>query len=115
MSGANAFGGNPCRRPLPLVNRAYPPMPANLPQKRSKASWRKAAGGCLGPLLLNRTDRGRESNPTYFVTLGERRMVLRKKPGGRNAAFRPRRRPGAPSALGPVGNRRSGAEDNSLL
>ena len=25
---------------------------------------------------------GGQSNPTYFVTLGERRMVLRKKPAG---------------------------------
>ncbi len=41
-----------------------------------------------GEFLIERIAGG-QSNPTYFVTLGARRMVLRKKPAGDDPAFRP--------------------------
>ena len=41
----------------------------------------KTFGGADGPLRLNRISGG-QSNPTYFVDYGRRRLVLRKKPGG---------------------------------
>ncbi|CAN7706872.1 phosphotransferase family protein [Aminobacter sp. LjRoot7] len=42
---------------------------------------RQSLGGADGPLRLTRIQGG-QSNPTYFVDHGSRRMVLRKKPAG---------------------------------
>lgn len=35
-----------------------------------------------GPMTIAPVDQGGQSNPTYFVTFGERQLVLRKKPPG---------------------------------
>lgn len=42
---------------------------------------RRELGAPQGEFLIERIAGG-QSNPTYFVTLGQRRMVLRKKPAG---------------------------------
>lgn len=45
------------------------------------AFLRAAIPGLRGPMQLERVSGG-QSNPTFFLTLGDRRLVLRKKPAG---------------------------------
>mgnify|MGYP002862140728 CR=1 FL=1 len=45
------------------------------------AAWLAATLGLKGELVLERIGGG-QSNPTFFATMGERRMVLRKQPAG---------------------------------
>jgi aminoglycoside phosphotransferase (APT) family kinase protein len=48
---------------------------------RLEAFLRRAIPGLFGEMALERVGGG-QSNPTYFVTFGDRRMVLRKQPAG---------------------------------
>jgi aminoglycoside phosphotransferase (APT) family kinase protein len=48
---------------------------------RLDAFLRDAIPGLAGPMALTRISGG-QSNPTFFVTYANRRLVLRKKPGG---------------------------------
>ncbi|WP_028220642.1 phosphotransferase family protein [Paraburkholderia oxyphila] len=48
---------------------------------RLEAFLRKAIAGLKGTMTLERVGGG-QSNPTFFVSFENRRMVLRKKPGG---------------------------------
>jgi len=48
---------------------------------RLSAFLRGAVPGAQGPMHLQRIGGG-QSNPTYFVSFDERRLVLRKQPGG---------------------------------
>jgi aminoglycoside phosphotransferase (APT) family kinase protein len=65
---------------------------------------REFGGGKSSHLTLERVAGG-QSNPTFFVTLGPRRMVMRKKPPGRllPSAHAVDREHRVLSALGPTG------------
>jgi aminoglycoside phosphotransferase (APT) family kinase protein len=45
------------------------------------AFLREAISGLEGPMILERVSGG-QSNPTFFVSFANRRLVLRKKPAG---------------------------------
>ena len=52
---------------------------SSLPSKALDSYLRGKISGLTGPLSVEPIPGG-QSNPTYFITYGERRMVLRKKP-----------------------------------
>jgi aminoglycoside phosphotransferase (APT) family kinase protein len=65
-----------------------PPSPAagdapasDFDPRRLEAFLRRAIPGLAGDMALERVGGG-QSNPTYFVSFGARRMVLRKQPAG---------------------------------
>lgn len=60
---------------------ATPPAPP-FSAERLERYLRNSIPGLRGPMEIANVDHGGQSNPTYFVNFGERRMVLRKKPVG---------------------------------
>lgn len=69
-----------------MVGRAIMHRPANsfalgFDPGRLEAFLRQAIAGLQGPMTLERIGGG-QSNPTFFVSFANRRMVLRKKPAG---------------------------------
>jgi len=55
--------------------------PAPFDERRLEAFLTGALPGLSGPMEVQGIDGG-QSNPTFFVTFGERRLVLRKRPPG---------------------------------
>ena len=67
-------------------------MPGSRPPEfdsaRLEAFLRASVEGADGAYFHLERISGGQSNPTYFVTVGNRRLVMRKKPGRRDAAVR---------------------------
>jgi aminoglycoside phosphotransferase (APT) family kinase protein len=66
------------REPSPSAPDVAAP---DLDARRLETFLRGAIPGLSGEMALERVGGG-QSNPTYFVTFGDRRMVLRKQPAG---------------------------------